>query len=114
MLLLEQLSFRLCSIRFLDIQKKRNPNPSTFHESTKLEVAWTVVPFLILIAMAVPASKTLTEIYDDEEGEINIQVVGYQWKWEYKYLEDDINFSLTSAQIKMKFIILYPKEKTIS
>ena len=45
--------------------KKRNPNPSTFHESTKLEVAWTIVPFLILIAMAVPASKTLTEIYDD-------------------------------------------------
>ena len=80
--------------------KKRNPNPSTFHESTKLELTWTVVPFLILIAMAVPASKTLTEIYDDEEGEINIQVVGYQWKWEYKYLEDDINFfsNLSTAQ----------------
>ena len=72
--------------------KKKNPNPSSFHESSKLEVAWTIVPFLILIVMAVPASKTLTEIYEDEEGEINIQIVGYQWKWEYKYLEDDINF----------------------
>ena len=89
--------------------KKRNPNPSTFHESTKLEVAWTVVPFLILIAMAVPASKTLTEIYDDEEGEINIQVVGYQWKWEYKYLEDDINFFSNLSTDQDEIYNLVPK-----
>ena len=67
--------------------KKRNPNPSKFHENTKLELAWTVVPFLILVFMAIPASNTLTKIYDDTEGDINIQVVGYQWKWQYKYLE---------------------------
>ena len=42
--------------------------------------------------MAIPASNTLTKIYDDTEGDINIQVVGYQWKWQYKYLEDDIDF----------------------
>ena len=72
--------------------KKRNPNPSSFHENTKLELAWTVVPFLILVFMAIPASNTLTKIYDDTEGDINIQVVGYQWKWQYKYLEDDIDF----------------------
>ena len=89
--------------------KKRNPNPSTFHESTKLEIAWTVVPFLILIAMAVPASKTLTEIYDDEEGEINIQVVGYQWKWEYKYLEDDINFFSNLSTDQDEIYNLVPK-----
>ena len=89
--------------------KKRNPNPSTFHESTKLELAWTVVPFLILIAMAVPASKTLTEIYDDEEGEINIQVVGYQWKWEYKYLEDDINFFSNLSTDQDEIYNLVPK-----
>ena len=89
--------------------KKRNPNPATFHESTKLEVAWTVVPFLILIAMAVPASKTLTEIYDDEEGEINIQVVGYQWKWEYKYLEDDINFFSNLSTDQDEIYNLVPK-----
>ena len=89
--------------------KKRNPNPSTFHESTKLELTWTVVPFLILIAMAVPASKTLTEIYDDEEGEINIQVVGYQWKWEYKYLEDDINFFSNLSTDQDEIYNLVPK-----
>src|SRR5210317_395927 len=72
--------------------KKKNPNPATFHENTKVELAWTVVPFLILVFMAIPASNTLTKIYDDTEGDINIQVVGYQWKWQYKYLEDDIDF----------------------
>ena len=72
--------------------KKKNPNPSTFHENTTLELAWTIVPFLILVLMAVPASNTLTKIYDDTEGDINIQVIGYQWKWEYRYLEDNIGF----------------------
>jgi cytochrome c oxidase subunit II len=44
------------------------------------------------VLMAVPASNTLTKIYDDTEGDINIQVIGYQWKWEYKYLDDKIGF----------------------
>ena len=72
--------------------KKKNPVPAKFHENHKLEIAWTIIPFLILIAMAVPASKTLVKIYDDEAGDINIQVTGYQWKWQYKYLEDDVSF----------------------
>jgi cytochrome c oxidase subunit 2 len=72
--------------------KKKNPVPATFHENHKLEIAWTIIPFLILIAMAVPASKTLVKIYDDEAGDVNIQVTGYQWKWQYKYLEDEVSF----------------------
>ena len=54
--------------------KKKNPVPAKFHENHKLEIAWTIIPFLILIAMAVPASKTLVKIYDDEAGDINIPV----------------------------------------
>ena len=72
--------------------KEKNPVPAKFHENHKLEIAWTIIPFLILIAMAVPASKTLVKIYDDEAGDINIQVTGYQWKWQYRYLEDDVSF----------------------
>ena len=72
--------------------KKKNPVPATFHESSTVEIAWTIIPFLILIAMAIPASKTLVKIYDDEAGDVNIQVTGYQWKWQYRYLEDDISF----------------------
>ena len=73
--------------------KKRNPVPATFTDNHKLEIAWTIIPFLILIAMAVPASKTLIKIYDDEAGDVNIQVTGSQWKWQYRYLEDDVSFT---------------------
>jgi cytochrome c oxidase subunit 2 len=72
--------------------KKKNPVAASFHENHKVEIAWTIVPFLILIAMAIPASKTLVKIYDDEAGDLNIQVTGYQWKWQYNYLEDDVSF----------------------
>ena len=72
--------------------KKKNPVAATFHENHKVEIAWTIIPFLILIAMAIPASKTLVKIYDNEAGDLNIQVTGYQWKWQYNYLEDDVSF----------------------
>ena len=72
--------------------KKKNPVAATFHENHKVEIAWTIIPLLILIAMAIPASKTLVKIYDDEAGDLNIQVTGYQWKWQYNYLEDDVSF----------------------
>ncbi|MEE4191115.1 MAG: cytochrome c oxidase subunit II [Halieaceae bacterium] len=70
-------------------RKSRGVTPATFHESTKVEIAWTVVPFLILLGMAVPATSTLIEVYDTEDAEIDILVTGYQWKWKYEYLADD-------------------------
>ncbi len=65
---------------------------SHFHESTTVEILWTVVPFIILVAMAVPATKTLIKIYDSSESELDIQVTGYQWKWNYKYLGQEVEF----------------------
>lgn len=70
-------------------RKSRGVVPAQFHESTKVEIAWTVVPFFILIAMAVPATSTLLEIYDFEDAEMDILVTGYQWKWKYEYLNED-------------------------
>jgi cytochrome c oxidase subunit 2 len=70
-------------------RKSRGVIPAQFHESTKVEIAWTVVPFLILIGMAVPATSTLLEIYDFEDAEMDILVTGYQWKWKYEYLAED-------------------------
>ena len=70
-------------------RKSRGVTPATFHESTKVEIAWTVVPFLILISMAVPATSTLLDIYDFEDAELDIVVTGYQWKWKYEYLNED-------------------------
>src|SRR5450830_1775409 len=63
-----------------------------FHESTTVEILWTVVPLLILVAMAIPATKTLINIYDSSESDIDIQITGYQWKWHYKYLGQDVEF----------------------
>ncbi len=70
-------------------RKSRGVVPAQFHESTKVEIAWTVVPFLILIGMAVPATSTLLDIYDFEDAEMDILVTGYQWKWKYEYLNED-------------------------
>ena len=89
--------------------KKKNPVPATFHENTTVEMAWTIIPFLILIAMAIPASKTLVKIYDDEAGDVNIQVTGYQWKWQYRYLEDDISFFSNPATDLDEIYNLVPK-----
>ena len=69
-------------------RKSKGHQASQFHESTKVEVAWTVVPFIILIAMAVPATSTLLEVYDNDEAELDILITGYQWKWKYEYLEE--------------------------
>ena len=70
-------------------RKSRGVTPATFHESTKVEIAWTVVPFFILIGMAVPATSTLLNIYDNEDADMDILVTGYQWKWKYEYLSED-------------------------
>jgi cytochrome c oxidase subunit 2 len=70
-------------------RKARGVTPATFHESTKIELAWTVVPFLILVGMAVPATSTLIDIYNTEDAEIDVFVTGYQWKWKYEYLNAD-------------------------
>lgn len=69
-------------------RKSRGVTPANFHESTKVEILWTVVPFFILIGMAVPSTTTLLEIYDTDDAEIDILVTGYQWKWKYEYLNE--------------------------
>ncbi len=73
-------------------RKSNGVEPAKFHESTALEILWTAVPFAILIGMAVPATKTLIDIYDTSEPDLDIKIVGYQWKWEYDYLEDGVRF----------------------
>ncbi len=70
-------------------RKSKGAKASSFHESTSVEIAWTVVPFLILIVMAVPATKTLIEVYSFDDADLDIMVTGYQWKWKYEYLTDE-------------------------
>ena len=70
-------------------RKSRGAEPASFHESTAVEIAWTIVPFFILIGMAIPATKTLISVYDFDDSEVDIVVTGYQWKWKYEYLSED-------------------------
>ena len=73
-------------------RKSRGAVPATFHENLSVEIAWTVIPLVILVGMAIPATKTLIEIYDAEEAEIDIMITGYQWRWQYRYMGEDVSF----------------------
>jgi cytochrome c oxidase subunit 2 len=72
-------------------RKSRGAVPAQFHESTQLEIVWTIVPAVILIGMAFPATQTLIAMYDTGGEDMAVEVRGYQWKWQYKYLDDDYN-----------------------
>ena len=87
-------------------RKSRGHKAATFHESTAVEIAWTVVPFLIVIGMALPATKTVVAMKDTSNADLTIKATGMQWKWGYDYLGGEgtgINFlqnlSTPAAQI---------------
>ena len=80
-------------------RKSRGAKPANFHENVKVEIAWTVVPFLILIFMAVPAARTLIAMEDTTEADITVVVTGSQWKWHYKYMDSEVEYySLMATQ----------------
>jgi len=66
-----------------------------FHENTTVEVIWTVIPFLILVFMAWPATKTVLAMKDTSNSDMTVKATGYQWKWRYDYLDEDISFYST-------------------
>lgn len=70
-------------------RKSRGAKAANFHESVTIEVAWTVVPFLIVIAIALPATKVLVAQKDTTNADLTIKVTGYQWKWGYDYLNGE-------------------------
>ncbi len=80
-------------------RKSRGAKPANFHENVKVEIAWTVIPFLILIFMAVPAAKTLIAMEDTTEADLTVLVTGSQWKWHYKYMDREVEYySLLATQ----------------
>ena len=79
-------------------RKSKGGTPATFHDNTTVEILWTVVPFFILLGMAWPATKTMLEIYDTDDADMDILITGYQWKWSYEYiLEDGENVKFFSS-----------------
>jgi cytochrome c oxidase subunit II len=73
-------------------RKSRGHKAAQFHENSTLEVVWTVIPFVILVSMALPSTATLLEMDDTSKSELTIKITGYQWKWKYDYPDQDIAF----------------------
>ena len=91
------------AVMFYSIYKHRKSvghKAVQFHEHHLLEVVWTIIPALILIAMAVPATKTIFAMKDTTAADMTVKVTGYQWKWEYDYLDKNVKFisNLTTTQ----------------
>lgn len=73
-------------------RKSRGYKAAEFHSHPVLEITWTILPVLILVLMAIPSSKVLLNMNNNEKDDITIKVTGYQWKWHYEYLEDNVSF----------------------
>lgn len=73
-------------------RKSRGVKPANFHESTGLEILWTAIPLVILVIMAIPATTSLIKLYDSSESEVDIIVTGYQWRWKYEYMGEDLSY----------------------
>jgi cytochrome c oxidase subunit II len=73
-------------------RKSRGHQAAQFHEHTTIEILWAVIPLILLIGMAIPASKVLFRMEDSSEAEVNVKVIGYQWKWQYEYLDEGISY----------------------
>lgn len=74
-------------------RKSKGATPDVnFHESTLIEIIWTIIPFIILIAIAIPATKTILDMKDTSNPDMTIKVTGFQWGWRYDYSADDMGF----------------------
>lgn len=85
-------------------RKDKGHKAEQFHENTTVEIIWTIIPTVILISMAIPATKTMLELDDVQDSDMSIKVTGWQWKWEYDYLDSGIHFfsSLDEASNKAR------------
>lgn len=76
-------------------RKDRGYKAATFHEHTAVELTWTIVPFIIIFLMALPATRVILQAKDASNPDLTVKVVGYQWKWSYDYLDDNVFFYST-------------------
>ena len=79
-------------------RKSKGAVAEQFHHSTSAEITWTVIPIIILVIMAIPATKALVFMEQTGDAEMTLKVTGLQWKWKYDYLDEDISFISSLAQ----------------
>jgi len=90
--------FSVMIYSIITFRKSKGAKAAQFHEKTSAEIIWTTIPFLILVAIAVPATQTLLAIEDTSDSDMTIQVTGYQWKWKYDYVGEDVSFFSNLSQ----------------
>ncbi len=73
-------------------RKSRGHEAAKFSHSTKAEIIWTIIPVIILVAMAIPATSALVKMEDSSGTEMTVKITGFQWRWKYEYLDQDISF----------------------
>jgi len=73
-------------------RKSKGAKAAEFHSHTWVEITWTIVPVLILIVMAIPATRVLLSMNNEDKEDLTIKITGYQWKWHYEYMEDGLSF----------------------
>lgn len=73
-------------------RKSKGYEAASFHDNPRLEIVWTIIPIVILVGLAIPATKVLMRMENFEDSDVTIKVVGYQWKWQYQYLDEGISF----------------------
>lgn len=73
-------------------RKSKGAVASNFHESTKIELAWTIIPAIILVILAIPSTKVMIDLEKTDKADMTVKITGYQWKWQYEYLDNDISF----------------------
>lgn len=85
--------FSMMFYSIFKFRKSKGAKPDVnFHESTLIEIIWTIIPFIILIAMAIPATKTVLDMKDTTNPDMTVKVTGYQWGWRYDYSAEDIGY----------------------
>lgn len=98
------LVFSIMIYSLIRHRKSLGVKAATFHENIQIEVIWTVIPFIILTVLAVPATKALILLHDTSKSDLTITVKGYQWYWHYDYLNEGVSFfsnpTSTEEQIK--------------
>jgi len=94
-------------------RKSKGVKPAKFSHSTTVEIIWTLIPFAIIVALAIPATKLLARMDDTSKSEITIKATGYQWKWKYDYIDEDItiysNLAADSVDASQKNSGIDPK-----
>ena len=82
----------------LKFRKSRGAVAADFDHSTLAEMIWTTIPVLILVAMAIPAAQTMVKIDDNRDTEMTIKITGYQWKWHYEYVGQNVDYFSALSQ----------------